>query len=179
MTEETNPWKNLNFEQRVELVQERLGHPTDMITDPRQLIDHAGEKLYLVISPFGQDEQDIANIIVFEWVIGEIKDHFDNLITHDTEIDPEITTRYILYHHKNRENGISCRDFNIIPNGYNNHASFLSKDSAQAYALYRKMSFDQNDALKQVDDNFIFFVNEEDVARLRESDQEQRRLTEE
>lgn len=156
----------LTLDERIDVVAEKMGgmHPDRISTVP-ELMALRGETVYLVISPYGQ-EQDLGNGFIYEWVVGDITtpdrtpiDTFDGTMVDDVKLiceylddDPDADYR-----------AISLKDFNVIPNNHNNHCVFSSKDGIEAYIVFRKLKYDEDVNLTEIKDEYDYWVRDEQI----------------
>lgn len=166
----TEGFSELSFQEQVDVVNDRLGaEHIDRIVTPQELLDLTGESIFVVLSPFGQ-EQDTGNGFVFEWVVGKIITQdfkeitsFDNVIINDD-------TKYICVHkeddrYKPDFMAISLKDFNIIPNIYNNHSAFITLEGARSYVMYRKLKWKEDDVLIQLIGEYNYWMTKEQIIK--------------
>ena len=166
-------FSSLSFEEKVAVVDQRIGNQPDRIKHPHQLLDLTGKTIYLVMSPFGKDE-NIGTCFKLTWDVGEVKDHRGNLVEKDKELTFDNNERYLCHSYANSDNGLSMKDFNIIPNGYNNNAAFVTEESADAYIMYRKMMFPEDSSLQELEGDFAAYVTAEDIERLVKSEDQEK-----
>ena len=168
--------KKVDFEslptihEKIEAVDERLGNQPDRIRHPHELLDLQGEKIFLVLSPFGK-EQNIGTCFILDWEVGEVKDHRGSLVQKGVELAFGNDEKYVCYSSTNPDEGLSLRDLNIVPNNYNNHAAFLNKESAEAYAMYRKIAYAEDESIKELEGVYNHYFDVEDVKRLVKSEE--------
>ena len=158
-------FSELTFVEKIASVDARTGDQPDRIKHPHDLLKLRGETIYVILSPFGKDD-DIGTCFMIEWVVGEVKDHRNNLVTEDKELTFENGEKYICFSDETPENGLSLKDFNIVPNSYNNHAAFATKDAAEAYIMYRKMMFAEDQSIAELEGDYAPYFTSEDVSRL-------------
>jgi len=164
-------FSELSFEERIEAVNKRLDNQPGRISDPRELLDLKGETMYLVTSPFGKD-QDIGNCFILTWDIGTVTDHRGNLVERDRALAFDDDEKYLCGSHSNSDHFLSLKDFNIVPNSYNNHSAFRTKAEADAYAMYRKMCFAEDPSIAELEGDYAHWFTQEDVDRLLKSEKE-------
>ena len=152
----------LSLTERVDAVNEKMGgiHP-DRISTVQDLIDLYGKTVYLVLSPHGQ-EQNLGNGFIHEWIVGRITTSekmpisiFDELTVDDVKYVCEFLT-------DNPEDyrAISIKDFNVIPNNHNNHCIFTSLEGVEAYAIYRKLKWQEDENLTQISGEYDFWITD-------------------
>lgn len=175
MSDEEKSFDDMTFDEQIQNVQNRLGSPEGMITDPRELLDHKGKKLYIVSSPFSNKE-NISNCFVDEWTIGVIQDQNGNLVEKDKELSFADNEKYICFSHAEPDHGISLKDFNVVPNSYNNNGIFPTEELANSYMVYRKMMHAENhdQGIDDIRGNYDFWFTKTDVARLVEAEKNDR-----
>lgn len=174
MTDQTEvKFADLTLDQRIEAVNGRIGDHPNRISHPSQLLDLKGQTVYMVLSPFGKTE-NIGSAFLLEWVVGDIKDQLDNVITSGDEFVFDDEHRYLCYHDEQPDIGMSLRDINIVPNSYNNHAVFSEKESAEAYIMYRKMMFETDSSIEELEGDYVHYFTVEDIVRLRTIEEEQK-----
>ena len=162
---------DLTLVERIAEVDKRLGDQPDRIKSPLDLLPFTGQTIYIVVSPYGK-EQDLGTCFVWEWDVGEIKDQHGDVLQESDEIDVVAKKKYICYSHTNPDKGLSLRDFNVYPNNYNNHCVFPSHESAKAYVLYRKLQFVEDAGIARLDGEYSHHVTLEQVAKLLENEQQ-------
>ena len=156
---------NLSLDEKIAQVEQRTGNQPDRVKHPYELLALLGKKVYIVLSPYGKDD-NIGTCFMIEWDIGEIKDHRGNSVTVDTELTFDNGEKYICYSSEDTEHGISLKDFNVVPNSYNNHAVFTTLDAAEAYVMYRKMMFSEDQSIAELEGDYAPHFTTEDVDRL-------------
>lgn len=171
MTDKDVEFSDLTYDERVKFVNKRLGNQTGRITDPRELLDLTGQTIYLVASPFGKD-QDIGTTFTLQWEVGKVEDHRGNAISRDKELTFEDDEKYICYGYKDTDAALSLRDFNIVPNSYNNTAAFAEKQHAVAYAVYRKMTFVEDTSIAELEGGYAHYFKTDDIKRLLKAEKE-------
>ncbi len=165
MTDSTeNDFANLTLVEKIKAVDERTGNQPDRIKHPYELLDLHGETLHIVLSPFGK-EDNIGTCFMIDWVVGEVKDHRGNLVSKDLELVFDNDEKYVCFHNIDVEHGISLKDFNIIPNSYNNHLVFTTKEAAEAYVMYRKMIFQEDSSISELEGDYNPYFTTIDVDR--------------
>lgn len=162
---ESKAFDDMNFMERVEDVDARLGDQPDRIRLPHELLDLEGQTVYMVISPQGQ-EKNLGTCFIWEWNVGRIQDHYGKALKADDEIDITSKAKYLCYSSTHTDRGISLQDFNIIPNNYNNHAVFAALESAEAYHLFRKLQFPEDEGIARLNNEYDPFFTQEHVDRL-------------
>lgn len=177
---ETTSFSDLGFIERIAEVDKRIGDQPGRIKSPLDLLSLYGQMIYIVVSPYGK-EQDLGTCFIWEWVVGEIKDQYGKILKESDEIDVEAKKKYICYSHPgsdqetntllNVEHGISLRDFNINPNNYNNHCVFPTRELAEAYVLYRKLQFKEDEGIARLDGEYDFHVTIDQVKNLLQNEQ--------
>lgn len=167
-------FQQLTLNEKVNAVNSRIGNPESRISHPNKLLDLYGKTIYLVISPI-MNGMHISNGFILTWDVGEVKNSRNQRYSKDDEIITDGSEVYVCYDFNDRTKAISLRDFNIIPNSYNNHAAFPDKDSAEAYLLYRKMAYDSNSNFDSISTKgHAFYVTNEDIERYQESKKNKR-----
>jgi len=171
MTDSTEmDFSKLTLSEKIETVDERTGNQPDRIKHPYELLDLRGERLHIVLSPFGK-ENNIGTCFMIDWVVGDVKDHRGNEISKDIELSFDDDQKYICFHAEDNENGISLKDFNIIPNSYNNHLVFTTKEGAEAYSMYRKMIFKEDDSISELEGDYNPFFTTVDIERFNKAEE--------
>ncbi len=163
-------FQDLTLEERMAKVDERTGDQPDRISHPHQLLDIRGQKMFIVLSPFGK-EDNIGTCFMIEWDAGDIKDHRGIIVTKETVLSFDEGEKYICYSSSDPDNGISLKDFNIVPNSYNNHAVFTTLEAAEAYIMYRKMIFAEDQSIAELEGDYAAHFTTDDVARLLKAEQ--------
>lgn len=158
-------FSELTLVERIASVDVRTGNQPDRIKHPYELLKLRDKTIYIVLSPFGKDD-DIGTCFMFEWVVGEVTDHRGSPVTEDTELTFDNGEKYICFNGDKPENGLSLKDINIVPNSYNNHAVFITEEAAEAYAMYRKMMFAEDSSIAELEGDYAPFFTADDVARL-------------
>lgn len=158
-------FSDLTLEGRISAVDARTGDQPDRITHPHQLLDMKGNKIFIVISPFGK-EDNIGTCFMIDWMVGEVRDHRGIMVMADVELTFDNGEKYICFSDDEPENGISLKDFNIVPNSYNNHAAFTTLEAAEAYVMYRKMIFAEDESIAELEGDYAAHFTKDDVARL-------------
>ncbi len=171
MTDKDVEFSDLTFKERVEFVNKRLGNQTGRITDPRELLELTGQTIYLVASPFGKD-QDIGTTFTLTWEVGKVEDHRGNPINKDQDLSFDDDEKYICFGYKETDAALSLRDFNIVPNSYNNTAAFAEKQHADAYAMYRKMMFAEDTSIAELEGGYAHYFKSDDIKRLIKAEKE-------
>jgi len=171
MTDIDKDFSELTFEERIEVVNKRLGDQPGRITDPRDLLKLVGETIYLVTSPFGKD-QDIGTSFTLTWEVGKVEDHRGNSVTEDAELSFNDDQKYICYGYNDEKSALSLRDFNIVPNSYNNTAAFARKQDADAYAMYRKMMYAEDTSIAELEGGYAHYFKNDDIKRLLKAEKE-------
>ena len=103
---ETKAFDDMNFMERVEDVDDRLGNQPDRIRLPHELLDLEGQTVYMVISPQGQ-EKNLGTCFIWEWNVGKIQDHYGHPLKVDDKIDISSKAKYLCYSSTHTERGIS------------------------------------------------------------------------
>lgn len=170
MSEETVAFSDLNFVERITEVDRRIGDQPGRIKSPLDLLSLVGQTVYIVVSPYGK-QQDLGTCFIWEWDIGEIKDQYGKVLKEGDEIDISSKKKYICYSYTSTEKGLSLRDFNVNPNNYNNHCMFSTRELAEAYVLYRKLQFMEDEGIARLDGEYSFFVTLEQVKNLLDNEQ--------
>ena len=171
MTDTEKDFSDLTLEERIDSVNKRLGNQPGRITDPRELLKLTGQTIYLVTSPFGKD-QDIGTSFILTWEVGKVADHRGNEVTEDAELSFDDDQKYICYGYNDTKSALSLRDFNIVPNSYNNTAAFAEKQHADAYAMYRKMMFAEDTSIAELEGGYAHYFNQDDIKRLIKAEKE-------
>lgn len=150
----------LLVQERMEAVDERMGgiHP-DRIRLIQELIDLRGETIYIILSPFGQ-EQDIGNGFIYEWKVGNVTtpDRVPVTSFNQDDADGVKLICEFLVDEDVEYRAISIKDFNIIPNNHNNHCMFTTLEGAEAYAIYRKLKWSEDENLTEIKDEYPFWM---------------------
>lgn len=170
MSNEIN-FSDLSYDEQVKEVDDRIGDHPERIKSPYELLDIKGQTIYLVVSPFGK-EQEIGNCFLLTWEVGDVIEHRGEPLTLDTPLMFDNDQKYICYSFSSPDHGLSLKDFNIVPNTYNNHAAFTSEDAAHAYVLYRKLQFAEDPSISGLEGDYAHWFTKEDIARLRRSEEE-------
>ena len=165
-------FNSLSFDERVVEVENRIGDQPDRIKSPFDLLKLKGQRIFCVVSPFGNEEADIGTCFMVEWTVGEIKDQYGIPLEQVNDIDLSAKKKYICWSATEPKHGLSIRDFNIIPNNFNNHCAFTDKDSAESYMFFRKLQFTVDLALDQASEKYPYYVTIEDVAKMLEIEQQ-------
>ena len=160
---------DLTIEEKVKAVDDRIGNHDGRISDPRDLLGMEGNTIHMVISPFGKDN-NLGNGIMLPWKVGKIADHRGNAVAEGSELTFDNGEKYVCYDFDDADKGISLKDFNIVPNSYNNHAAFISEEDANAYAMYRKMLFEEDTNIAELEGDYDPFFTGEDIERLVKSE---------
>jgi len=171
MTDTEKDFSDLTLEERIDSVNKRLGNQPGRITDPRELLKLTGQTIYLVTSPFGKD-QDIGTSFTLTWEVGKVEDHRGNPVTEDADLSFDDDQKYICYGYNDKKSALSLRDFNIVPNSYNNTAAFSEKQHADAYAMYRKMMFAEDTSIAELEGGYAHYFNQDDIKRLIKAEKE-------
>ena len=103
---------------------------------------------------------------MFDWAVGDVRDHRGNPVTVDAPLTFDDGEKYICFSAETPENGLSLKDFNVVPNSYNNHAIFTTKVAAEAYIMYRKMMFAEDQSIAELDGDYAPYFTKDDVTRL-------------
>jgi len=142
-------FSNLSYNERVDSVNQRLNKPIGRITSIDELLKLTNNSLYIVLSPMTNDG-NVSNTLIINWELGKIEDEFGNIITKFNN-DEQIT--YFIYHLDSKHNhkALECKDLNIMPNNYNNHAVFNKIGDAKSYAVQRKMTYTLSHNLDDLD----------------------------
>lgn len=154
----------LSLDERIEAVNERMGgiHPDRVCTVP-ELLDLYGKTVYIVLSPFGQ-EQDIGNGFIHEWVVGRVttpeKEHIE-VFDKDTVDDTKFVCEYLTEDPDEDYRVVAIKDLNVIPNNHNNHCMFSSLDGVEAYAIYRKLKWDEDENLTEINHEYDFWMKDD------------------
>jgi len=166
----TENFFEMTMKEQIDVVNTRIrGEHVDRIQTPQELLDLTGESIHVVLSPFGQ-QQDTGNGFVFEWVVGKVITQDFNEITSFDDVIFDDETKYICVHkeddrYKPDFMAISLQDFNIIPNTYNNHAAFSTLAGAESYAMFRKLTWGEDDVLKQLIGEYNFWMTKEQITK--------------
>jgi len=171
MTTDTVEFTDLNFDERIAEVDIRIGDQPDRIKTPLELLPFYGTTVYIVVSPYGK-EQNLGTCFIWEWDIGDIKDQHGNILREGDEIDVAAKKKFICYSHSSPDKGISLRDFNVYPNNYNNHCVFPTMDAAKAYVMYRKVQFMEDEGIARLDGEYSHHVTLDQVKRLLENEKQ-------
>lgn len=157
-------FSSLSLDERIATVGDRLGNQPDRITHPKELLSLRGEEIFIVISPFGDSgNEQIGNGTLLSIKVGDVKKHTGEQITEDSEISIDNDEKYLCFCYDNNESCISLRDFNIIPNSYNNHAVFTSEEAATAYMIYRKLQWEVDNNIMELEGDYTVFVTNDDI----------------
>lgn len=164
---------DLTLAERVAATNQRLGEHQGRISSIEELLEHQGEKIYMVVSPFGKsDQHDIGTCFIWEWSIGRVIDQYGQEMTSSAEVETPnekgVYRRPILESATDPDNIISLKDFNVIPNNYNNHAVFVDQSKAHAYLMYRKVSFDEMKTLEKLDGEYPYWFTHEHIKKFAE-----------
>ena len=170
MSDNTVEFSDLPLEDRIRLVDERIGDHPDRIKHPYDLLDLYGETIYLVVSPFGKD-QEIGNCFLLTWEVGKVMEHRGAPVSKDVPLTFDDDEKYVCQGLSKTTNGISLKDFNIVPNSYNNHAAFTNAEAADAYAMFRKLQFMEDPSIAELEGDYAHWFTEEDIERLRKSEE--------
>lgn len=170
----------LSFEEKIVAVDRRLNKVSNEVTGrirtPHELVPLQGQTIYLIISPH-TTEKDIANCILLEWKVGTVQDHRGKLVEAGVPLSFENDEKYICLGGDNPDHIISLKDFNVVPNSYNNNAAFSTKDAAEAYSVYRKMMYPMDPNIAELAsfdaDQTFYFFRRTDVERLIEAENQQ------
>ena len=176
MTNEEVKFGDLTFEQKVEAVEARLGNQPGRIKTPHDLQKLHGQEVFMVLSPHGKDN-NISNCFFDTWKVGKVMDHRGNEIQQDVPLSFDNDLKYVCSHYDEPKHIISLKDFNVVPNNYNNHAIFSSKEDADAYSLYRKMCFGDDESIAELDGSYAPFFTEDDMKNLCEAEDKARSET--
>lgn len=155
----------MSFGERVTYSDERLGDHPDRIKSPQELLKYKGQNVYIVVSPFGNDE-NIGTCFIWEWDVGNITDHHGKKVTRKLKIDLSAKNRYLCYGVTHEDCGISLKDYNVVPNNYNNNCIFSTKDAAEAYVMYRKLQYAEDQSIANIENKYSHFFTIEHVANL-------------
>ena len=161
-------FERLSFVQRVDLMEKRIGgYHEDRITSLAELFDLIGETVYFVFSPFGpQEKTNLGNSYFYEWKIGSIIDQNKNEITDRNSIlEPDETENYFCIDDSETFKAINVMDLNIIPNVDNNHAAFKTKEGAEAYMVYRKLTWPVDGDIDNISKQYNPWLNEKQIRR--------------
>jgi len=156
---------DLSLAERVDAVNEKMGgiHP-DRICTVQDLIDLQGETVYLVLSPHGQ-EQNLGNGFIHEWTVGRIttpeKDPIE--VFDESTVDDVKYVCEFLSDDPDDYRAISIKDFNVIPNNHNNHCIFTTLEGVEAYAVYRKLKWQEDENLTQIKEEYDFWITDENI----------------
>jgi len=163
-------FSKMSLSDRIQVVNERIGgdHP-DRITQPNEVIDMIGKNVYFVISPLSQ-ERNIGNATIYEWMVDRITSNDGTVIENVNQISLDDDERYICINDNIELKALSLKDFNIIPNIYNNHAAFISKEGAEAYAIFRKLQWAEDDSLSQLMHEYDFWITDEQLKNIQENE---------
>lgn len=137
-----------SLQERILTVSNRLNDPIGRIQSIGELLNYYGQSIFIISSPIAE-EKNVSNSYCFEWKVGSVEDINGNQITKDDEIDISNRIKYLIYHFDDNNKAMECKDINIIPNNYNNHAVFHNYDDAKAYMVQRRMSFKESEQLKR------------------------------
>lgn len=154
------------LEERIATVDARLNDPVGRIRTVGELIDHRGQPIFIVSSPIAE-ARNVSNSYCFEWKVGSVEDSYGKIMSKDDVPDISNRIKYLIYHHDDNNKAMECKDTNIIPNNYNNHAVFHNYEDAQAYMVLRRMSFAESaqlkrkEQLKNIDKIRIWLTREE------------------
>lgn len=170
-TENEVDFSQLTFEERIIEVDKRLENQPGRISNPKELLDLQGETVYLVTSPFGKDK-NIGNCFILTWEVGVVSDHRGKLVKKNKPLTFNNDEKYICSNYSNPDHFISLKDFNIVPNSYNNHGAFKTKEEANAYAMYRKMCYEEDPSINELEGDYAHWFTKEDVDRLLKSEQQ-------
>lgn len=158
----------LSLAERVDAVNEKIGgiHP-DRVSTVQELIDLYGKTVYIVLSPYGQ-EQDIGNGFIHEWVVGRITTPAPDKTPIDVFDESMVdTTKFVCEYLSDDPNAeyraTAIKDFNVIPNNHNNHCMFSSLEGVEAYVLYRKLKWDEDENLIEIKSEYDFWITDDSV----------------
>lgn len=155
----------MDFAERVAYTDERIGDHPDRIKSPKDLLKLKGQNIYVVVSPFGT-EQNTGTCFIWEWDVGEITDQHNKKVTTKLKIDPFAKKRYICFGKTHTECGLSLKDYNVMPNNYNNNCIFTNRDAAEAYIMYRKLQYAEDKSLTNIEDKYNHFFTIDHVAEM-------------
>ena len=167
----TEHFSELSFQEQVDKVNIRLGaEHVDRIETPEELLKLTDESIFVVLSPFGQEQENTGNGFVFEWVVGKIiTDDFDEITTFDNIVIDD-DTKYVCVHkdvdrYKSDFKAINIKDFNIIPNTFNNHAAFTTLEGARSYVMFRKLQWKEDEVIIQLIGEYDYWMSKEQIIK--------------
>lgn len=174
-------FKELTPLQQIHAVNDRIGltesndstetYPAGRIQTPQDLLSLVGTTICLVISPISKNA-NVGNCLFLEWLVGAVVDIDEKPLTEESGFNTD-DGQIILLKDTDKNDYISIKDFNIIPNAYNNHAAFIDRDSANSYALYRKMKFEVDDQIAEIVDNsYRYRISGDDIEKFQKADEE-------
>lgn len=190
-TEQEEEFKDLTLEERIEHVNNRLGGDHNRIQTLNELAALEGETIYLLLSPMGDTGNStdskggqVANCFFFTWKVGSVEDHRGNIITPESNITIDNNEKYLCYHYGDEEGmedcTFSCKDWNIVPNCYNNHAAFRNEEDMRQYMTYRKMAYELDDKIDEIDPHrFPFWLTRSEIEEMRRIEKEYEQNTQE
>ena len=165
----------LSIDEKLNIVEERLGGDhSDRITSLSELFDLEGKTIYFVISPFGpSNKQNLGNAYVHEWMIGSIMDCNHNKISSPEQLKNYSTDSRFYFTHYEDNNKIMCiNDLNIIPNNHNNSAAFKTKEAAEAYMVYRKLTWDIDSDIETISGEYDFWLTVDQIEKIQDAIEE-------
>lgn len=170
--QENEKFDELTDDEKIQAVDKRLGNHGNRLSHPKQLLDLNGETIHLVLSPFAK-EQNISNCMLLTWRVGDVVDHYGNKITPDDQITFENDKIYLCTDYDDPNQYISLRDFNIVPNAYNNHAAFKDRSEFDAYSVYRKMCFNEDPGLSEIEGEYDYWVTTNELKEMIKAEKNQ------
>lgn len=166
-------FSEMTLDERVAVVNKRFGgeHP-DRISTPAELIEIIGKPIFFVMSPFGNN-QDIGNGFLYEWVADRLEDKEGALIESADQVSLKDEEKYICINdNADIFKALSIKDFNILPNTYNNHAAFSTKEGAEAYVMFRKLQWSEDTTVNELVNEYDFWMSDEQLKSTREKETE-------
>ena len=161
-------FEKLSYEEKVSFMEARLGgNHEDRIKSLVELYDLIGNEIYIVISPFGPDENDkrnLGNSYLYEWKVGSIINQNKDLLSdRNAALYPDNNDEFYCLADSDVFKAINVTDLNIIPNINNNHTAFTSKEGAEAYMVYRKLTWPIDEDIDIIANQFDFWLSEEQI----------------
>jgi len=156
-----NTFADMTLSEQIQVVNDRfMGNHPDRITQPSELFNVLGETVYIVLSPFGKD-QDIGNGYIFDMSIDEIRSKDGEILNNYDVLSIDSLENPVCICNDDEFKALCLRDLNIIPNIYNNHAAFTTRDGAEAYAMFRKIQWLEEQSLIDMSNEFDFWMTDE------------------
>jgi hypothetical protein len=154
----TDEFEKMSLPDRVDIVTDRLGgEHSGRIKSAIELFDAIGSKVFLVVSPFGDNGISLGNSMMYDFFASSLETRTGTFATREM-IENDANESYMLRDDSYRNARVSIKDFNITPNITSNSATFVDQFSAEAYMMYRKLTWEIDPVREQLIADHEFWI---------------------